>query len=120
MSWQGPPDTARTWPGAHLPPGSHPRDTTYNSFGVPQYPPGTTCKMLDEPEPYFPLTWHFWVLGVLAIVLYLLWPIYVVKHLTRNSISGNQKAYETNYDKFREMDKSRVSDEGAKAKSEGS
>lgn len=84
MSWQGPPDSARTWPGAHLPPARHPRGTTYNSFGVPQYPPGTTCKMLGEPEPFFPWTWHSVVLGLLLFALYVCWPVYVVKRLMRN------------------------------------
>jgi len=37
----------------------------------------------------------------------------------KQSISGNQKAYETNYDKFREMDRDGVSEDGVRAKSDG-
>lgn len=40
--------------------------------------------MLGEREPYFPMTWHFCVLSIMAFVLYVMWPIYLIRHLARN------------------------------------
>ena len=73
----------KNWPGAYLPREVHPPGTTYNEHGVPHYPPGTTCKVLGEREPYFPVTWHLFLLSLVAFLLYVVWPLYVLKHLMR-------------------------------------
>lgn len=72
MSWPGGTNRAK-----------HPSSTLYSPQGVPQYPPGTTCKALSEQDPYFPVTWHLYLLTLVVVLLYIVWPLYVLRHLCR-------------------------------------
>ncbi|KAF2627509.1 hypothetical protein BU25DRAFT_458411 [Macroventuria anomochaeta] len=105
MFWQGPYEETppwKNWPGAHLPKRAHPPGTTYSQRGVPQYPLGTTCKDLGERDPYFPLDWRLLLLTLVTFLLYIVWPLYVLRHLMRKkSIYGDQEIYEANHDKFK-------------------
>lgn len=81
--WQTPEDW-QTWPGAHLPEIAHPPGTHYSNHDhVPMYPGGTTCNMLCERDPYFPMDWSLALLILTAILIYIVWPLYVLRHLIR-------------------------------------
>lgn len=47
------------------------------------YPGATTCSMLGEREPYFPMDWSLALLILTAILIYIVWPLYVLRHLIR-------------------------------------
>lgn len=86
-TWNGPLQTTspwQKWPGAGIPTAAHPPDTVYKGHNnVPQYPLEATCSMLGEQDPYFPITWHLFVLVLVAFLLYIVWPLYVLRHLIR-------------------------------------
>lgn len=72
------------WPGAGIPKLLHPAGTVYVGHDrIPQYPGGTTCSMLNEQEPHFPITWELFALTLIAFLLYVVWPLYVLRHLIR-------------------------------------
>ncbi|KAJ4338746.1 hypothetical protein N0V87_003661 [Didymella glomerata] len=96
------PELWQTWPGAHLPDAAHPFGTEYVGHDrVPQYPGGTTCSMLGEREPYFPMGWSLALLILTAILLYILWPLYVLRHLIRKSVYGDDERFQTNHEAYR-------------------
>jgi hypothetical protein len=39
--------------------------------------------MLHGEEPYLPLSWHAVIFGVVAFLLYIVWPLYVLRHLVK-------------------------------------
>ena len=77
------PQKPARWPGSHLPRHQWPRGMHLDDAGNPIYPPGVTCKQLGEEPPYFPVTSLFWVFSVLATLLYLIWPVYVMWRFLR-------------------------------------
>lgn len=74
----------QNWPGAYLPETAHPPGTTHVGYDrIPQYPGGTTCHMLGERDPYFPMDWSMAILLLTAVLIYIVWPLYVLRHLIR-------------------------------------
>lgn len=92
----------QTWPGAHLPEGAHPPGTKYAHNDVPQYPGNTTCYRLGERDPYFPTTMReaaaLFGLIIVAFLIYIVWPIYVIKHLIKKVYIRNHCMSETHAD----------------------
>ncbi|KAF3001442.1 hypothetical protein E8E13_008001 [Curvularia kusanoi] len=73
------------YPGLHLPRNQWPRGMHLDASGTPVYPPGVTCKALGEEDLYFPVTWRVWVGVVMGMLLYVVWPAYVLYYLIRTS-----------------------------------
>ncbi|KAJ4375684.1 hypothetical protein N0V86_007217 [Didymella sp. IMI 355093] len=87
-SWQN-------WPGARKLEEDHPKDTVYVGHDrIPQYPGGTTCANLGEPEPYFPIDWVLGLLVFVAFLLYVVWPLY-------KSVYGDDDLFQTNHEAYR-------------------
>ncbi|KAF3048952.1 hypothetical protein E8E11_005898 [Didymella keratinophila] len=100
------PQAWQTWPGAHFPEGAHPLGTTYSGYNrVPQYPGGTTCEMLGERDPYFPMDGRsggaLFGLIFIAFLVYIAWPIYVLRHLVRKSVYGDDQRFQANHEAYR-------------------
>ncbi|KAF1924823.1 uncharacterized protein M421DRAFT_424454 [Didymella exigua CBS 183.55] len=92
----------QSWPGAGLPKIFHPPGTVYVGHDrVPQYPGRTTCSMLGELDPHFPMTWEFLALVIVAFFLYIVWPLYVLRHLIRKSVYGGDDIFQTNHDAYK-------------------
>ncbi|KAG9203590.1 hypothetical protein G6514_002608 [Epicoccum nigrum] len=79
------PGKAARWPGSHLPRHQWPRGMHLDEAGNPIYPPGVTCKQLGEEPVYFPVNFLFWIFAVLSVLLYLVWPAYVMWRFLRTS-----------------------------------
>jgi hypothetical protein len=54
--------------------------------------------MLGEREPYFPMGWSLALLILTAILLYILWPLYVLRHLIRKVFISKHCMSETHAD----------------------
>ncbi|KAJ4402114.1 hypothetical protein N0V91_007475 [Didymella pomorum] len=95
----------QTWPGAHLPEGAHPPGTKYAHNDVPQYPGNTTCYRLGERDPYFPTTMReaaaLFGLIIVAFLIYIVWPIYVIKHLIKKSVFGDDERFQANHEAYK-------------------
>ncbi|KAF3037927.1 hypothetical protein E8E12_003259 [Didymella heteroderae] len=97
-----PTESWQNWPGAALPERFHPPGTNYSGHDrVPEYPLSTTCRVLGEDDPYFPVDWSLFLIILVAFLIYIVWPIYVIRHLIRKSVYGDDDLFQTNHEAYR-------------------